>query len=232
MRRLILIAMLAVGLVGTVSATPALAGARTIVHSTNFAGYTASSVTSVTSFSGSLSSPTLTCPATGQFTIQPEVRVTSPTHQASVSAYEVLSCSNGSAFGGQFDASVTNAAGKSAFAGLQVAPGDSLRFKMTESDAGVATILVSNVTAGTTATAAANGVGGLTEITVGTTLNSPAPTPIPSFTPITFGGLRIGASTLSAFTTTESEIFNGIVLQVSTSAISANGGVVNRFVHT
>ncbi|MDQ1428781.1 MAG: hypothetical protein QOK39_2257, partial [Acidimicrobiaceae bacterium] len=184
------------------------------------------------SFSGSLSSPTITCPATGQFTIMPEVRLTSPTHQASVSAYEFLSCSNGSTFGGQFNASVTNAAGKSAFAGLQVAPGDSLRFRMTESGAGVATVVVSNLTAGTTATAAANGVGGLTEISAGTSLNAPAPTPIPSSTPITFGGLRIGASTLSAFSTTESEIFNGTVLQVSTSAVATNGGIANKFVHT
>jgi hypothetical protein len=78
---------------GAVPAPPALA-ATNIVQSPNFAGYSVSASTWVSSFQGSLTVPAVTYPATRSYTIEPSVGA-SERGPAYVQVYELISCVNG-----------------------------------------------------------------------------------------------------------------------------------------
>jgi hypothetical protein len=78
-----------------------------------------------------------------------------------------------------------------------------------------ATVSLSDTTAGTSVSASQMGVGYLRSIYAGT-LNGPS-SPVPAFTPITFGDVTFNLSTLSDFNPTKSELYDGSVLQVATS---------------
>lgn len=208
----------------------------TITKSASFAGYNATATTPFTSFSGSLTAPTtVTCPATAQLDMNMAVTLGS----ASATAYfsTDFDCSNGSlAFGDAYAAiscgSVTCPQGNVSFK-----PGDVLHFKLVESTStGYTTLTITNATQQQIASAAIHQLPSFTSVQAGTTFccatgTSPNITPIPSFTAVKFSALKFDGALLSALSPSESEMYDGTVRQVATSAISSTGGFTNTFKH-
>ncbi len=202
------------------------------MQSSYFAGYSASASTWVSSFQGSLTVPKVTCPATGTYTIEPSLWA-SERGPAYVQVYELISCVNGRSASDQFNVVIGSFLHSVVprSASLATVAGDQLSFKMVNKSLAGATVTLSDTTAGTSVSASQMGVGYLVSIGAGTNLNGPA-SPIPAFTPITFGDVTFNLSTLTAFSVTKSELYDGFVLQVSTSDISTGGTFQNDFVHT
>ena len=220
--------------------TTAWGAPRTIVHSTSFAGYSASITSTVSTVTGTLSVPTFTCPATGYVDLSSGVFLSG---SSSMYAETFVLCDDGTmpqpplfevgVYGGM---STYGSNGD-----LFVSPGDKLSFTMSAN--GTTDTLTGVIKDKTTGFgASASGPGSLQSVTAptvnvqaGTTAtgDGATPTAVPSFTPgITIGTLKFGTSLLSAFGPTESEMFNGTTLLISTSKIGTGGSFTNGFVHS
>jgi hypothetical protein len=99
---------------------------------------------------------------------------------------------------------------------------------------GTSTVTLSNVTAKESASATVTATPSYTSIDAETSIFNGFGgnvTPIPSFTPVKYGNLKFGGSLLSSFSPTKTEMYDGSVLQVATSAISTTGGFSTIFKH-
>jgi hypothetical protein len=214
---------------------PAVA-APAAVHAKDFAGYVATSPTGITSFTGSLTIPAITCPATGSpiMTVQVDLGGSSfqvllgwQAHCASGSlslpGASALFCSNSGQFCGPS-------------AGVNAAPGDSIQFSMSENTkTTTTTVKLTNSTEKQNASASVQSLLSQPDIGVTTAFccgNAQGNvTPIPSFTPIKFGNLKFNGAILSSFNPIREEMFDGTTLQVATSSVSSTGSFTNTFKH-
>lgn len=208
-----------------------------ITKSPSFAGYKATAATPFTSFSGSLTAPaTVTCPATAQVDMNMGVTLGSASGTAYFSTD--LFCSNGSVVSGEaYAAACFPAAGTCPQGYVLFKPGDVVRFKLVESaSTGYTTLTVTNATQQQIGSAAVHQLPSFTSVQVGTQFccssgTSQNVTPIPSFTAVKFSELKFGGALLSALSPGKSEMYDGSVLQMATSAISSTGGFANTFKH-
>src|SRR5438270_5191171 len=207
-RRLIIVAGAAGSALLLLPANPVSAAAAS-THTTNFAGYIASVTNSATQFSGSISIPAVTCPASGSTTLAPtaDIRTTNNFIQFE----NQISCANGTATNNGFLAGIYPSTGGTPIADafIQTAAGDTVKATLTIS-AGTGTVKVSDLTAHSSGSAAAPVSGSLTSVQIGTFVFS-SPTVVPNFTTITYGTVKIGPAALSTFSPAQYEIFNGTV---------------------
>jgi len=199
------------------------------------AGYTATAGSAVTSFAGTLTIPTLTCPATGTVQVLAGVHLfdvpggmDSRLEWAAVCFNGTLASVDGSVYlsgtGG-----VVNSQGI-----VAAAPGDTLRLKMSE-NASTVTESVTNITtkAAASISLAIHPAFGQIVATTGFTdyTTGGPPTAIINFTKITFGALKFNAATLATLSPTKVQMYAGSTLRVATSAISASGSFSELFKH-
>lgn len=208
----------------------------TITKSPSFAGYGATATTPFASFSGSLTAPTtVTCPASGQVDMNMAVTLGSASDTAYFSTD--FFCSNGSVVTGDAYASICYGGPTCPQGNVAFKPGDVLHFKLAESaSTGYTTLTVTNATQQQIASAAVHQLPSFTSVQAGTSFccssgTSQNITPIPSFTAVKFSALKFNGALLSALSPAESEMYDGTVLQVATSAISSTGGFTNTFKH-
>jgi hypothetical protein len=210
--------------------------AAPVMHAKNFAGYTAISATGITSFTGSLKVPTVKCPTAGSSNITVSVDLGS-------SSYQVLfglqaNCFNGSlnslAASAIFCPSSGSSCGPSA--GVSTAAGDSIQFSMSENKkTKTTTVSLTNSSEKQTASASVRSllsqpdIGATTGFCCGNAQGNV--TPIPSFTPISFGNLKFNSLILSSFSPARFNMYDGAVLQVATSSISSAGTFTTTFKH-
>ncbi len=205
--------------------------AATTVHSPTQAGYTATSAMPITSFRGSLTVPTITCPSVGSIAMAAQITFVSPgvatTPGLSWSAF----CSNGSVRYNVAQADLGTAAGI-----VVIAPGDVVKFALS---ATATTLSVSVTNTRTLQRASASGPAGLPLTGIQATtqvedFSHPGSnvSPIPSFAPaIKFAALTVNGAPLGSLTPTKYAMYNGTTLQITTSSISANGTFSTTFVH-
>src|SRR5215472_16529285 len=74
------------------------AAAPVAVHTKDFAGYSATSSTGITSFTGSLKVPTITCPATGSQSLSALIGLTGASSGGFISFTLTAQCNGGSLF--------------------------------------------------------------------------------------------------------------------------------------
>jgi hypothetical protein len=220
----------------TASAVP-----DSIVHSTSFAGYTASITTAVPTVTGTLTVPTVTCPASGYADVSSGVFLRGT---GSMFSEVFILCYNGAMEQAPLlEVSVNGGSGSNGGSSgtVFVSPGDMLSFSLTDNTTSKTLVgVVKDKTTGYSASATAPGTiepvpGTPLNVQAGTTVtgNGTGSTVVPAFTPgFTIGVLKLGTSTLSAFSPTESEMFNGTTLQISTSKILTGGSFTNTFVHS
>jgi hypothetical protein len=221
--------VLLAGVIVMVFAGPASA---TINKSSFFAGYDATATTPFTSFSGSVITPTVTCPAAAQVSMDMDITLGS----ASGTAYFVTSffCNNGSVqFGEAYVSPCFPNAATCPQGYVLFKPGDTVHFKLAESaSTGYTTLTVTNATQQEIGSAAVHQLPSFTSVKAGTSFGTSGNvTPIPSFTGVKFSALNFGGALLSALSPSEFEMYDGTVLQVATSAISSTGGFSNVFKH-
>jgi Peptidase A4 family len=210
-------------------------------HSTNFAGYDALITTPVSAVTGTLTVPTITCPATGVTDVSSGVSLNGP---GSIQAEVFYLCYDG-ALEEQpnLEVAISGTSGptEGGLGTIAVSPGDKLSFSLSEK---LATQTLTGVVKDKTNgfSASAKGPGSI-EPVAGTPLSVQAgtfvdgdgtgSTTVPSFTPgFTIGALKFGSSTLSAFSPTEYEMYNGTTLQIATGKISTGGSFTTTFKHT
>lgn len=213
------------------------AATTSVTHSNNFAGYSSTSSIAVTSFTGSLSVPSITCPATGS----PHVSAT--LNLNGDPAYDLIfgwqaQCTNGSLILDGVSAIFCPTAGQfcNPSAGVSAAPGDSIQLSMSENrKTSTTTVKLTNSTQKQTASASVRSLLSEPSIGAGTGICSATcqgnTTPIPSFNPIKFGNLKFNGLTLSSFSPTRIEMFDGTTLQVATSSVSSTGTFTTTFKH-
>ena len=227
-----------VGLAGAVTmmlSAPA-AAAPAVVHSKDFAGYKATSSTGITGFTGTLNLPSVTCPATGSPSLEPQIFLSGDSLY-SIDFSEFLGCSNGSPSLIAAEADFCPNAGSSCspIGGVEPAPGDSLQFAMSENTkTSTTTLKLTDSTKKQTASASVHALLSETGIQAGTSFccGTGNITPIPSFTPIKFGNLKFNGAILSSFSSTSYEMYDGTTLQAATSSISSTGTFTNTFKHS
>ena len=214
--------------------TAALA-APTVTKSDNSAGYSVIAGSPITSFSGTLNVPKVTCPATGSSGMSAVISLSDPSSAGSASFGWSANCSGGSA---QYDDSFAGLILDGRFAGTDttIAPGDSLKFSMTQSTTkGTVKVTVIDETNKLSGTATAHIDPSLTDLAAETSFfvggSSGVVTPIPSFTPVVFGSLKFNGVALSSLNPTKIEMYDGIVLQVATSSIGSSGTFSTTFRH-
>jgi hypothetical protein len=215
-------------------ATPTVAVAsvpRAVVKSTTFAGYIAGVSGTVSTFSGLMSIPSVTCPATGSVTLQPQVAI--HTSGNYLLFEDSTDCSGGKATPAGFFASIYLATGgfDIASANLAVSAGDVVRM-MLNITSGKATMAIIDGKAKTRALATAPVTGSVTNVQAGTAVNGSTPTVVPHFSTISFIALTVGTASLATLGAARYEIFKGATLQASTSKRSIKGTFKNNFVHS
>jgi len=223
-----------VGVAGTVTLMLSVPAAAA-VHSKDFAGYIATSATGITSFTGTLSLPTVTCPATGSPSVEPQIFLSGDSLY-SIDFTWFAGCSNGSLSLIAAEADFCPNAGSfcSPIGAINAAPGDSLQFAMSESTkTSTTTLKLTDSTKKQTASASVHALLSETSIQAGTLFccGTGNITPIPSFTPIKFGNLKFNGAILSSFSPIRYEMYDGTTLQAATSSISATGAFTNTFKH-
>lgn len=204
-----------------------------LVKTTSQAGYTATDPNAITSFTGSMNVPTLTCPASGNINIFNEVDISGG--GVFVEMGTQLFCSGGTADynagTAQFDGSL------SAASFVSISPGDSLKFSMTYAPAsGLLTAKVTDNTKKTTGVVSGHtgvvlqSVVAVTNITGST---GGGTSPIPSWTPSQhFNTLKFNGALLSSLSSlTKEQMYDGTTLQVAATAISAAGSFSTVFKH-
>lgn len=220
-----------------VLATPSTAGASAsparVITSTVDAGYSAFPTKAVTTFTGSVSVPTVTCPPSGSVTVEPFVAVHT---SGNYLLYEdQVNCASGKATSGGFFASIYPSSGgyDIAAANLADVPGAVVKFTLKVAASGKATMTISDAKSKTSASASAPITGGITNVSAETAVfGSVTPTVVPKFTTITFGAMQIDGKSLGTLAPAKYEIYDGSTLQVSTSTFSKTGTFTNHFVHS
>jgi hypothetical protein len=224
------------GALATMLSAPA-AATSVVVHTKNSAGYSATSSTGITRFTGSLNVPTITCPATGSPFMSAFVSLGGAS-SGSIRFTLDVNCSSGSLF--LSDAAAFFCLGSTGGicepeAQVSAAAGDVLNFSLSEdTKTSTSTVEVINSTEKQTSSASAHTL--LSEPSIGaeTFIAGSKPgnvTPIPSFTPIKFSDLKFNGAILSSFSPTKIEMYDGTTLQVATSSISSAGTFTNTFKH-
>ena len=223
------------------SALPVSEAPGSVVHTTYFAGYNASVATSVQKVTGTLTVPTVTCPASGYANLNSGVILSGP---GSMFTEVFIICSNGTMPQPPlFEVGVNGTSGpdKGGMGSVWASPGDKLSFTLKQSASSATLVgLIEDKTTGYSASATGPGsidpVAGMPlSVEAGTMAsgNGSGSTVVPAFAPgFTIGSLRIGTSTLTSFSPTKSEMFHGATLQISTSKISTGGSFTNAFVHS
>lgn len=228
-----------IGLAGALAVTLSVpaAAAPAALHTKNNAGYTANSATGITSFTGTLGVPTITCPATGSTFISAAVNLGGDSSGSMVFTWDTT-CSNGTLFG--LDAAAFFCLSSTGGicepeAHVAAAPGDVLNFSLSENTATTtSTVSVVNSTEKQSSSASAHVLLSESVINAETDISGSKPgnvTPIPSFTPIKFGNLKFNGAILSSFSPLKFEMYDGTTLQVATSAISSTGTFTTTFKH-
>ncbi len=218
---------------GLVGVPQASATALSTVHSTSFAGYSASDPSPVTTFSGTLTVPAFTCPAAGQVYLDATVSMNSVTGQGADFGWSAY-CYNGTANYESASVSVQDLASLLVGANIGIAPGQSVRATITQNaKSGKTTVAIKNLTTLASATGNTPNLMSFSEITAGLSDQnySGVGITIPSFTKATFGSLLFNGATLATLSPTKSNLYNGTTLQVATSAISAGGTFSAVFKH-
>jgi Peptidase A4 family len=197
-----------------------------VVHSTFDAGYSAIDSQSITSFTGSLTVPTVTCPATGSRFLESAISMSSgPTADAGFGFS--IECTAGVAHYSNSYADVNGASGVTA-----IAAGQTLKFSLvTNTSKGTVTATVSDPASGYAASATAKGPVALTSVDA-LTITTPS-SPIATFSEVHFQNLKFNGATLSTLGSLQkSDRYNGTTLQISTTMISAKGTFSTVFEHT
>ena len=222
-----------VGVAAVSLATPAYASTPTR-HSPNTAGYAATDSSPVTSFAGSLNVPTVTCPSTGTVAINANVTIVDSVSGDGVGIGWQIVCTTGTESISPAEAAVFNQTGVLSLGEVGIAGGDALSLSMTDK-AGNYTAKVTDKTNQQAASASAPLPVSLTGITVETTFHNGGSgniSPIPSFSPITYGGMKFNGATLSTLSPTRFLMYDGTVLQVNTTQITTGGSFSTDFVHS
>jgi hypothetical protein len=204
------------------------AGAAT---SPDSAGYTAMASSPITTFSGGITVPTPTCPGTGQVEMDMDISLIDSTTFTGVQFDAYLSCFDGQLASGFLDASVGfGSSSQGSLAAVSVSPGDVLKLSMVENATkGTTSVAVTNETTGFSATASGKVLPSLTQISAKTSFSgSSGPggtiSPIPSFKSVKYSNLKFNGAFLSTMSPTKYNMYDGTVLQVSTTAISTTTG--------
>jgi hypothetical protein len=221
----VLVAMGAVTLV----ASPTFATPTSIIPTQNEAGYTATSPVPISSFGENLNVPTVTCPATGNVQLVSEIflQQTTTTEDGLIGWNET--CTNGTLNPLYAFADVGGAN-----ASINISPGDELRLSGTEpTPNGAVTLKLSdsNNNLGATVTAVSPSFTTVSALTFVSNGGSGNITPIPTFTRINFGSLKVNGATLTALSPEEFEMFDGATLQVATTSIGSAGTFSTIFKH-
>lgn len=210
------------------SRAPAMFYVPQLTHSTSGAGYTAVDAQPITTFSGSLTVPTVTCPATGARDFFPDVSLSSATTFTQHASFGLaIFCATGKA---TYSNSFVSVGGASA--ATTILPGQTLHFSLTTNTTkGTLTATVANPAAHESGSATAAGTNSLTRVvamTSGTTLS-----PMPSFTTVHYKALKFDGALLSSLGTLKKfNRYNGTTLQIKTTAINTYGTFSTVFVHT
>lgn len=211
-------------------AGPAFPAPSTIIDTETSAGYAATLTVPITSLSGALSVPTVTCPSTGTLSLLSEFYL-KPTTTTEAGLLGWNDTCTAGVLGQPFAFVDVDGANAS----INISPGDALKFSLTETTgSSIVALKVADATndLGATVTASVNPsfttLSALTFVSNGGTGNV---TPIPSFTPIHFGSLKVNNAALTTYTPTEYEMYDGSTLQIATSAISTAGAFTTTFKH-
>lgn len=208
---------------------------NTVVKTTNDAGYSAIDPSAITSFSGTISVPTITCPSTGDVYISAGVGLSGgseviPLAWSAFCYAGTLSFNDAEAGFCPESTGICDPFGTTA-----IAAGDSIKFSMKENEkTDMTTVTVDNVTEGQKGSATLASSPSFTEISAETSItdsSSGSVTPIPSFTTINYGSLKFNGMLLSSLSPTEYKMYDGSTLQVSTSAINSKGSFSTTFKH-
>jgi len=220
-------------LVGALGVGPASASSLSTVHSTSFAGYQASLVTPVTTISGTLTVPALTCPATGQVNLSAQVSAFSPSGQDAGFDWYAY-CSNGVAYYNGASVYTNNGGSTLVGANVGIAPGQTIKAAINQNTVtGKTTVTIKNLT--TLANASGSTPNLLSFVGVSAGLfdqnTSGVGMTIPSFSKVTFGKLLFNGAPFSTLSSTRSDLYNGSTLQVATTPISSTGTFSTVFKH-
>lgn len=230
--RLVGVTALALGAIGFSAGAAAAAplSHASVAHCSNCAGYSGTTTNGITTFTGRLNVPEVTCPATGSIDMSALIEG----YDAAGDAFEFtwyVACISGTA--SYYDgASASPSTGPGSAVSTPVAPGDSLEFLMEEGTTYVsATIIDTTNGAGGTATAAMT--PSFDDFIAETIFFSSSGTlsPIPSFTPINYSALKINGASISTLGLSKWAMYDGTIKQVATSAISSGGSFTNTFKH-
>jgi hypothetical protein len=215
--------------------------AASVVHSTDFAGYNATITTPVTTVTGTLTVPTVTCPAAGLNEMSSGINLDGT---GSMFAEVFILCYDGALEQNPLlEVGINSSAGptEGGIGDIAVSSGDRLSFSLSDDTAAKSLAgLVKDKTNGFSASAKGPGsiepmAGTPLSVQAGTSVvgNGTGPTTVPSFTPgFTIGALKFGSSTLSTFSPMESEMYNGTTLQIATGKISTAGSFITTFKHS
>jgi hypothetical protein len=230
--RAALATVVAVFLLGVVAAPAASALGMFVVKSTSFAGYAAATQSGITTFSGTITIPALTCPSTGSVDANAYVYLLNRTSGAGAVAQVLASCANGSAtYRGAYVEVESSSSPTAVWAAVSTAdaPGQIIRFAITV-HASAVTASVKNLTTGTSGSLnfPVMTSPSYTSITAGTAFSS---SPIPSFTKVVFGAPKFNGVSLAFLSPTTYDMYDGSTLQVAPNAISTTGTFATIFSH-
>ncbi len=228
-------------LLGAAAAPAASASKPPVVKSTNFAGYNATAPSAITTFSGAITIPTVTCPSTGggsDFFAAAEIQDTSGNVATFTVGGQCLPVNGGapSALSASVALFSNFSPSLNAQTGIGVAAGQRVNATITEHTAtGFTSVTITNPTTKTSGSASTPLVPSFTDVQAGLQQTSFSGggsfTPIPSFTSFKFTSLKFNGATLATLSPTESEMYDGSTLQVATSAIGAKGSFTTIFKH-
>ena len=229
-------------LLGVAATSAASASNPLVVQSANFAGYNATAASAITTFSGAIKMPTVTCPSTGggsNFEASVEISDTSGNIAVLGVGGQCSPMNGGAATNFQAAVQMNRNFSPSLDAGASVgvAPGQTVHATITENaTTGFTSLTIANPTTKASGSASTPLVPSFNDVRAGLDqLSFSAPgssfTPIPSFTAFSFIGLKFNGATLATLSPTESEMYDGSTLQVATSAFGAGGGFNTIFKH-
>lgn len=197
------------------------------------AGYAVTTSETVTTVGAGLSVPAVSCPPAGQQDLAAAVTVGGPSSAGAIRLGWTVACDAGTATYQGAQAEVSAGGGAPVDAAVPVSAGDHLRFALAEDADGTTTVSVRDTTSSAHATATAPEAPDLTTVAAQTTVEIPGSTgdvPVPSFTPITFADVVVDGDSLASLGPIRTDLTDGTVRLVSTSAITPSGSFTTRFV--
>jgi hypothetical protein len=225
------------------AATPVASAANPlVVQNPNFAGYSATAPSAITTFSGAIKVPTVTCPSTGggsSFFATAEIGDSSGIFVNFTVGGQCLPVNGGAPTiaPASIELSSNYSPSFDTGASVGVAAGQTVRATITEHAAtGFTSLTISNPTTKASGSASTPLLPSFKDVQAGLqqdAFSGPGTsfTPIPSFTMFSFIGLKYNGATLATLSPTQSEMYDGSTLQVATSAISAAGTFNAIFKH-